>query len=122
MRYARTQAELHKWHTAALADPDISRHEGDPQPGWYKMRRVAKGPWVPVHIWIKQTIENGELADDESLCCQVDGLDKNPVPIWTHLKPISEREFYQIHENRLHIPGMLDDAKPVDLTATPIFP
>jgi len=55
-------------------------HDGHPRPGYYKLRRGAEQPWLPVAIWMKDGAMvarvGGEMADpDETwLWCA-----KNPV-------------------------------------------
>ncbi|MCV6826028.1 MULTISPECIES: hypothetical protein [Halocynthiibacter] len=125
MRYARSIEELHQWHQEALSNPDIERHEIEPQCGWYKMRRVKLGPWVPVLITVEQDIDpdTGQLADDERMRCEVDGINEDKIEeIWSHLKPISEAAFHQLFENRRSIPAMKDDYTPINLALTPITP
>lgn len=124
MRQPTPEVQQYAWHTAALSNREEPRNEADPQCGWYQMRKVKGGPWIPVRIWLYQEtdIVTGDLSADERLMCEVDGITADPVPIWTHLRPISRDGFLSLKENRLSIPGMLDDANPINLALEPILP
>lgn len=82
------------WHAAALRDGRLPRHEDEPQPGTYRMRIVAGGPWVPVLIWLDQPTdpETGELVAPETLHALVGSPERgervDPARIWTRCRPI----------------------------------
>ena len=89
-------AALAWWREAMRGRGEPDRHEDDPQCGWYQMRMVAKGHWVPVAIMMVQAVdeETGELTEPERIECLVAGQPADPVQIWTRLQPIS-REAYE---------------------------
>lgn len=118
MRQPSTMASLYAWHKAAIQDRALPRHEGDPQCGWFKMRLVKGGPWVPVEIRIKREIDpiTGELAGPEEFCCEVEGMRRDPAKIWTYLTPISRAEFDALAARAATIPAMAATMARVDLT------
>lgn len=72
-------------------------HEDNPQAGFYRMRLVKNGPFVPVAIWIEKTVDEttGELLDDERYVALVNGKPEDPARIWTYCaaRPIEEDEY-----------------------------
>lgn len=90
--------QIYGWYLAALSGLAPATHDGLPEAGWFKMKLVQGGPWVPVRIWLDQVIdpETGDLADDEILFCEVSG---EAVPrsrmeeVWTYLIPIQSADF-----------------------------
>lgn len=116
-------ATLYAWHARALSDPATPRHEGDPQCGWFRVRLVKGGPYVPVEIRVEREIDDaGELAGPERLIALVDGERRNPGPIWTHLTPISRAEFLSLRERKALIPAMAATHAKIDLTEGPMMP
>jgi len=111
------------WHRAFMRGENPARHDGLPECGWFKMRRVKNGPWVPVTIWCDQEIdENGELASDETLHAEIEGIDASPIEIWTYLSPITKKEFEHLMDYRLRDSRMMDVNHAVDLGAEPTSP
>lgn len=80
-----------------LAGERVPIPMSDPEPGFYKMRLTKGGPFVPVAIWIDQSVdpETGELLTDERLCCLVNGQHRDPYRTWTWCasRPISEADY-----------------------------
>jgi hypothetical protein len=116
-----------EFHARALAGARDSVHENDPRPGWWKMRIVKKGPWVPVKIWLEQDIdEGGELLGPEIVRCLVDGSSWDPRDAWLYCcnVPIAEHEFQYLTAlrawQRINEPELWDPYKPVDISQTPI--
>lgn len=78
-------------------------HEGDPQPGFYAVRKFhygewPRGPYVPARIWIEPgqiDPETGELLSDERYCAEIDGKRADPWRTWTWLakKPVTQTEW-----------------------------
>ena len=124
MRQPTPASVLYAWHTAALRDPSIARHEGDPQCGWYRTRLVKGGPFVPVQIRVEREIDDdtGELLGPETLVALVDGQPRAPGPIWTHLTPISRAEFQSLQDRKASIPAMAATHAKLDLTEGPMMP
>lgn len=101
--------------------------EDQAEAGWWKMRFVKRGPWVPVRIWLEQEIgDDGELLSPEVLKCTVDGEVRDPLEIWTRCwdRPIAEHEFRYLTDlrawQRVHEPEAWDPYKAVDMTETAI--
>lgn len=114
---------LLRWHRAFMRGDNPPRHDGDPQCGWYQMRRVENGPLIPVEIWCdRHTDENGELTCDERLRADAFGEELDPVEIWIWLKPISREEFMQLTEYRMQNQHILHNNRPIDLGTTPTQP
>ncbi len=115
---------LFAWHAAALRNPDITRHDDDPQCGWFKTRLVKGGPYVPVEIKIEREIDDdtGDLAGPERLVALVDGERRRPGPIWTYLTPIPREEFKALRDRKASIPAMAATHAKIDLTEEPILP
>lgn len=89
------------WYRAWLAGEDPAIHEGEPQPGYFKIRKWAKGPWLPVRIWLDQVCdEDGDLAEPERLRCMAGGEEKDPSQVWTYLTPITKAEYDELCEPR----------------------
>jgi hypothetical protein len=70
---------------------------GPPEPGFYRMRLVKAGPWVPVKIWLEdgdRDPETNELMSDQVLRAKVGDKERDPLKIWTSLWDITEEEYY----------------------------
>lgn len=124
IRQPSSAAQLYHWWTEAVAGnaPDV--HDGLPEAGFFKTRLVRGGPWVAVEIKIKREInvDTGELESPERLIAHLDGMTRDPAPIWTHLTPISRDEFRAIINRRETIPAMSATMKPIDLSLEPMTP
>lgn len=96
MRKPTPVLEVYAHWRAALAGkaPPITH---DPQPGFYRRKLVRGGPWVGVHIWLEQDIdEAGELIAPPVLRALVGSnsyVDADDV--WTYVadNPISQEEY-----------------------------
>ena len=113
------------WYEAVAAGGrEIARHDGDPQAGWFKGRMVKGGPWVPVRLWLHQSIDpdTGELDEPEKLMGEQNGRSINPALVWTYLRPISLEEYEALTERHRTLPVMAATHAAIDLTATPIGP
>lgn len=95
IRQPTSPAQAYAWWNRARRDPSVPRHEGEPECGFYRTRRGKGGPWVPCSIRLHQEIdrETGELTAPETFVCEVQGEERDPYQIWTHLRPISRREY-----------------------------
>ncbi len=125
MRQPTPESELYAWWRAALADPSTPRHDGEPHCGFYKIRMVKGGPWVPVEIVCRREIDKatGELLDDERLQLIIEGDEtkENPANRWTHLRPITRDDFARLARARL-TPNAPVAAQTIDLSAAPTLP
>ena len=94
-------------------------HDSDPRAGWYKMRRVRNGPWLPVTVWwhTAERDEAGHRLEDEGYRCEIDGSPACPYRIWTYVAghPIAEAEFTRLSALR----QWADDHAPDDPYAAP---
>lgn len=125
IRQPSTISQLYDWHRRAIAGENPPRYMNEPQCGFYKMRKVKNGPWVPVRLYIEREVDlqTGELASDEIVRAEVNGLDAgDPVTIWTYLTPISRAEFDHLADYRLRNSRMLDTNRKVDLSDAPTPP
>lgn len=81
---------------AALAHL-AQRHDEDPEPGWYRLRMVRGGPFVPARVWMDQpTDEHGELCADETLRAEIDGRAVSAATLhrrWLWMRACSRDDF-----------------------------
>ena len=100
---------------------------GRPEPGFYRIRLVKDGPWVPVRYVV---IVRGRPDRPKRIACIV-GLDDwsyDPLQLWNRCHKIPEREYRYLvaitkHAKR-HEPWApeANPDKPIDLnTLPPIF-
>lgn len=124
MRQPTPEDQSLAWWRDAVTFGETSRHDGEPQAGWFKRRMVKGGPWVPVRIWLHQSIdpETGELDEPEILMAEQNGWTINPATIWTHLRPIGRDEYEALTERHRTMPDMAATHAAIDLAATPIGP
>ena len=118
-------SRLYAWHRAALAGKPVTIHEGEPQCGWFKTRMVKGGPLGPASITIQRDVdENGELASDERLVCEVNGERRDPVKAWLSLckNPISRAEYLDLQDLQRRHPEMAATHAPIRLRAGQIRP
>ena len=102
MRRPTPLYEALAWHHAMLngvaMDEQQGIHSDDPQCGFFKVKLVRGGPWVPARIWLHQEIdpETDELITDEVLRCEIAGRERDPYESWITCligKVISEAEY-----------------------------
>jgi hypothetical protein len=125
MRMPSSYRDLFGWWEDAVAGKNPERHEGEPQCGFYRMRMVRGGPWVPVRIYVDRTIdpETGELTSREIMRMEVAGEPGgDPARRWSYLTPISRPEYARLIEARKTDPTMRATHAPVDLTSSPVRP
>ena len=67
-------ADVYAHWRDALAGKPVAIHDGNPQPGFYKMRKGKDGPWQPVAIW---------PGDDGALICRIGPERGDPVAAWS---------------------------------------
>jgi len=104
MRTRTSTADEYGWYTAAMRGERPPVHEDEPQSGWYKMRRVKGGQWVPVRIWWwRQVDHTGDLVEPEKLRCVIGGIydefDADPAKLWVSCakRPISPTEYNKLY-------------------------
>ena len=98
IRWPTSNEELYAWHKTALEDVAlhfVPEPTQEPQCGWFKLRLVKGGPFVPARIWMFQPIEDGELVGDETFQCEVNGKFADAEDQWHWLcqNPITKAEF-----------------------------
>lgn len=103
MRLPSSPEARWRWYLASLAGEQPPVHEGEPQAGFYAVRKFpygewVKGPWIPARVWWEDgeiDPETGELMSDEQCRAEVDGKPMNPWSNWTWLarRPIPQSEF-----------------------------
>lgn len=127
LRTAPTPEQQLEFYRRALAGARDEIREGDPEAGWWKMRLIRRGAWVPVRIWIEQEIDDaGELLAPQVVKCTVDGEVKDPREVWQWCctRPIAEHEFDYMTAlrawQRINEPEAWDPYRPIDMTETPI--
>lgn len=120
MRSPSTMKQIYGWHMAALRGENPPVYEDDPQCGYFAMRMVKGGPFVPVEIKIERDIDTftGELMDDERIVCTVgdDLRDPSEVWIWASKRPISKAEFNSLRKASKAEAFLAATHVPVDLT------
>lgn len=125
IRQPTPMARLLAWHRAALTGVPMAIHEGEPHCGWFKTRLVKGGPFVPASISIQRDVdENGELASDERLICEVNGARRDPVKTWLSIckNPISRAEHCNLQDLQCRHPQMAATHVPIRLRAGQIRP
>jgi hypothetical protein len=108
------------WWRSALQGNDLPRHDSEPECGFFQMRKVKGGPWVPVSIRLVQELdpETGELTEPERLECLVSGIPADPARIWTYLRPITREAFEALSARSV---GQ-DPTKKINLMRKPVGP
>lgn len=122
IRQPSSYAQLHAWWSEAIKTPDMPRHDGIPECGFYRMQMVKGGPWVPVRVFVERTINDiGELDGPERLVADVAGERRDPRGLWLRLNPISRAEHAAIVA-RAAMPGAPDPNRPLNLMKSPKGP
>lgn len=124
MRMPTPTGKLYAWWRDALAGLEPAIHDGMPECGWFRTRLVKGGPWVPAVIWCQRTVDpaTGELVSPETLLCEVDGMRRDPAPIWTYLRPISRADYNALMARREELPEMKATMAKIDLTKKAMLP
>lgn len=131
MRQPTPEDEVYRWYSAALRRERAPKVEGEVESGWFKIRLVKDGPWVPVRIWLEQIMDNeGCLAAPEVYRCTVNGQSRKPDQVFfdKNLIPITKAEFDRMvthiewcGSNRPLDPVMFPD-RPVQISKSPTLP
>jgi hypothetical protein len=82
------------WWEAAVAGEEPPVYEGEPQAGFFAVRRFRyadwpTGPFVPARVWWEPgeiDPETGELLSDERCKAEIDGVSVDP---WRWLRAMS---------------------------------
>lgn len=117
IRQPTPRSEQYDYWRRTVSGERVPRIEDEPQCGFYKVRMVRNGPFIPVEIWLEQETdpETGELTADEHLRAICNGETRDPVRIWTHCRAISAEEYDALTENHARIPDMAATHVAVDL-------
>ena len=111
------------WWRSALRNPNMARHSDDPQPGFYKMRRVKHGPFIPVRITAEQEIdEAGELCAPVRIVAFCGKKEVDAREVWTYLQPVSRAEFDALERFRDDHSHRIGDTDRIDLSRMPVRP
>lgn len=124
MRRPSTYTESHRWWLDAIAGRDVDRHDGLPECGYYRMKNVKGGPWVPVHITLAREIDpdTGELTAPERHVALIEGRTRDPAPIWDRLEPISRDDYEHLQQMVATDERMQASMVRLDLSETPTRP
>ena len=124
IRQPSSIGQLYRWHHDALAGRCPEIHDGIPECGWFKMRRVKGGPWVPVEITCESVTDpdTGELTEPEKLIATVEGQRQEADRLWTYLHPISRDEFTALVTRHRQDGRMAATMVPMNLSDTPQRP
>ena len=124
MRQPTPRETLLAFHTAAVAGLEPPRHDGNPQCGFYRMKMVKGGPWVPVRIWCRQAIDpdSGELTEPETFHADIGGEAGDPVGVWLYCQPISHETYDALLTACATDPVMAGVKAPINLAHMPVGP
>lgn len=101
-----------------------------PQPGFYKLRLVKGGPFVPARIWTERERHGprddlGKYGAREVIRCQVGDELVDVMQAWPGLRPITKAEFDYLVATRVwaqefapHMPEA-NERKKIDLNLIP---
>jgi len=104
MREPSSQDALFAWYYAALkhgaGSPQAPIHADEPRCGYFRVK-AKNGIALPAYIAMEQPKdENGKLAGDETLICQISNVVRDPYAAWTYLAghPVPYPAFKQAWE------------------------
>lgn len=90
-------------HPAALAHL-AQRHDEDPECGFYRLRLVKGGPFVPARIWMDQPVdEHGALWADETLRAEIDGRPASAATLerrWLWMRACTADDYATLMQRR----------------------
>ena len=124
MREPSTFKQVYGWWLDAIAGREVPRHDGLPECGFYRMKHVSGGPWVPVEVKLVREIDldTGELTGPERYVALIEGDVRDPAPIWDRLEPISRDDYECLQERVASDPRMAASMVRLDLSAMPTRP
>ena len=86
----------------------------DPMPGFYKLRLVKRGPWVPCRIrWqlAERDPDTGERLGDDLLIAEIAGQDQTDAfDVWAGCHEITASEFDYLTRRRKFLLANRPDA------------
>lgn len=96
-----------------------------PQPGFYRLRRVRGGPWIAARIWIDNSIPERPAV----MLAEIDGQFQDPLAIWPSCagNDVDEAEYRHLLNVRewavQHAPNApeANPLQPIDLATQPVF-
>lgn len=122
-RQPMSEDDLLAWWRSALRNPDLPRHSDDPQPGWYKTRRVKGGPFIPVRITAEQDVDGvGELCAPVKIVAFCGEKEVDAREVWTYCQPVSRAEFDALERFRDDHSHRIGDTDRIDLSRMPVRP
>ena len=120
MRTPTPISQLMAWHGAAMRGDKPAIHDCDPNMGWFKVRLVRGGPFVPAKIWIDRDLcpSTGELTAPEEFTCDVNGQCRDPYDQWVWLakNPISKAAYLELQDMQNTTPAMQATHAEIDLS------
>ncbi len=125
MRTPSTHAELYAHHAASLRGERPPVFVEDPQCGWWQMRMVRGGPWVPVMIYCIQYLDkHGALTAPEEMRAHRGADDVPAAWVWPRAanKPITEDAYLALLTDEGLTETLQATHAPVDLTERPMRP
>lgn len=124
MRQPSTFAQLYQWWKLAIAGRDVDRHDGLPECGFYRMKLIRGGPWVPVEVKVVRAIDidTGDLTEPEKYVAVCEGRTRDAALIWDRLEPISRKDFDNLVARIAGDERLQANMVRLDLSETPTRP
>ena len=124
IRQPSTFARLYAWWSDAIRGREPERHDGIPEAGYYRMKRVKGGPWVAVEIVCQRDVdeETGELTAPERMIAVFDGTRCDAEKVWTYVQAISRDDYLALVERARTDDRMAATMVPVNLATSPTRP
>lgn len=75
---------------------DAPRSIDKPEPGYFRLRLVRRGPWVPARIWLDHPTDpltGGPLDRSVKLLAEIDGKPADIWKVWHWGRPIHVTEY-----------------------------
>lgn len=95
-----------------------ARQVGEPEPGFFRMRLVRKGPIVPARIYHQRGVWWAVIDGQEYQAASDPAAAPRVFQIWHSGEEITEAEYLAELAKRQQ-PGALDRGKAIDLTKLP---
>lgn len=80
-----------QWQAAC---PPWPRQLDKPEPGYFRLRAVAKGPWCAARIYTYRP----RVAGTDHLAAHINGEPAEVEHVWTHGRPIDEQHYRALME------------------------
>lgn len=78
-----------EWHERCAVQ---LRPMNDPQPGYFRVRIVARGPWLPARIWEYTP----RVAGGPHLAAHIGGLNCEVEQVWLHGREITAELYNEL--------------------------